>query len=965
MSQHQIIRSHLKEIAAEPRLKKWFDWQRMERKPLYYLLPSTQWLQTARKRQPGMKFTTFDDVAEVVLKQANYSYIAIGEEERTLWFQQFLEDGLLSEEAEEEETFYSKVNGYADTYGQIKRLGLTVEEGASGLERLKPLFSKYEKQAIEERGLLDPENRILQGAKLLQENRHPWAIGGIVIDGFYDFSPLQYKLLIALVEANIPITIYLPASFAASILEDTMSQLKKIGFVEARASERDQDKPITETIQLRTASTIEEQLYGVLHDIIEEEKPYDLYGVLLVNERQERVELERLTKELDIPLQVPRKQQVGDTQMYGLLDLWLRAPHFSTKWEQLPVLEQVMKVLFITGRQFMMIKEEFIRTNKVIDPSVSQLFTALTQNKWKKKGRFIDFLQLLEEGIHESGILTHLETALAMTDNTFVAKQLATEYRALQILLQVIKEKHDEFIDNGLSSFSIRFELFQEWLFDTAQKASFSIERGDPHGLAVHTWRDVALFKGTHLYVIGMNEGIFPAQHQLGGYMQEKELYQLPIPYGRPTQATSRKKQDAYFQQLFYLADTITFSYVKGVNLENPLLPSPYLEPYLYLENHQWTWEKRMRRANAASKTDQMFKGAYLLGKGDQLDEMTPELTAFQANVRRLETGEEKITVDRLARKDVVAITELESYARCPFRYAMERVFEVKEPLQQQERISPLDLGRLVHQLIEAFYKNMNMIGVSFGSLSEEVKEQAFQMLMDRFNELWQGIEQASLEISRLDLELAKREWSRRLKKWWAAERKHFWDHPDVATMAIYALERTVCFPIELPGGRTLTLTGKVDRIDADNEGFVVYDYKTGEAQLKISKHVPSGLKLQLPLYLMAVKNQMDNGRTAHGATYISLRDPEKRSNNGVWKTEHVGKGSRFQVSSFCKNREDDLGEASFLEKYELTSRIEELWNGMNEDFSVRPLDCAKGCPYKSVCRVTDEQVEKGAAAWD
>ncbi|UTW68964.1 hypothetical protein KHA80_17280 [Anaerobacillus sp. HL2] len=75
-----------------------------------------------------------------------------------------------------------------------------------------------------------------------------------------------------------------------------------------------------------------------------------------------------------------------------------------------------------------------------------------------------------------------------------------------------------------------------------------------------------------------MNEGTFPKKHKLGGYFQESDLKNLPIPYASPSRKLFRKKDDAFFLQLFHLVKNISFSYVVGVDPHNPFLPSGYLE---------------------------------------------------------------------------------------------------------------------------------------------------------------------------------------------------------------------------------------------------------------------------------------------------------------------------------------------------------------------------------------------------
>ncbi len=187
--------------------------------------------------------------------------------------------------------------------------------------------------------------------------------------------------------------------------------------------------------------------------------------------------------------------------------------------------------------------------------------------------------------------------------------------------------------------------------------------------------------------------------------------------------------------------------------------------------------------------------------------------------------------------------------------------------------------------------------------------------------------------------------------------------------MKIKEMEVPVRWEMQLSNDEKLVLVGKIDRIDQNEDSFVIYDYKTGYANLKMKEEVQTGLKLQLPLYAIALRKQLEKEQgkkvQAQGASYISMRDPAKRAGNGIWRTEHIGKGSSYLVSSRCRNREDELGTEAFLEKYELKPLIEKRWREMSSQFSVRPLDCSKHCPYQAVCRVTEEQKEAKGSTGD
>jgi len=144
MSHYKASLSPLTETASKLRLSEYYSKQKGLQYPVYYLLPSNKWLQSARKRQPGMAFKTFDDLADLILKKAGVKYVSVSESERILFFQQLLttKEGLNTIDNPH------KAKAYAQTYGQLKRLGLSLEHLPKGLEKLKAALYLYEEDWV-------------------------------------------------------------------------------------------------------------------------------------------------------------------------------------------------------------------------------------------------------------------------------------------------------------------------------------------------------------------------------------------------------------------------------------------------------------------------------------------------------------------------------------------------------------------------------------------------------------------------------------------------------------------------------------------------------------------------------------------------------------------------------------------------------------------------------------------------
>ncbi|WP_332629333.1 PD-(D/E)XK nuclease family protein [Halalkalibacter flavus] len=956
MSEHVVYGTHVKDVADQERLEHAFKLTK-EKGNVFYVLPSQMWLQEARRKRPGLLITTFDDIASFILNQTNISYISLSEEERTLFFLQFVRDEVTFRG---EEVVSGKARAYADTYGQLKRLGLNVTDIPQSLMPISDLFQRYEDRVVLDRTMFDPENIILHAIKQLKKVPNQIEISSIVIDGYYDFSPLQMLFIEALKLAGISVTVFVPNHPHFHIVEQTVKELLSIGFIDKRVS-REETTVNIEQRKLIAASTNEEQWRGVMEEIRSSDLAYDQMGILVVDERNGMNEVTKYTDMYDVPLNKAKKRKLSTTSSHAFMQTALKNTTVPTsKWEQLPLVEQVLRLYQVSGLEFAKQKQTFLQTGEWFKKEHQELFEATSQLQWKKSERFIDYINQLRNVIDGLPFFTYWEEQFSLMEDVSKLKEIAGEYKALKKLAEHLYQYELLLHDKGLESLMMTHDLFVEWIHKLGESLQLFEERAAKRGISIYTWRDVSLFRGEKLFVVGMNEGSFPAPHHLSGYVHERDLLGSAVRFSPPTAEHFRLKQQAYFEQLRYVAKSISFTYVKGIDANHPLLPSTLLEGIE--ESHNWTWENRMGSEYAFTFEDQIEKIAYHVGKGCLVEGIPDEVKEITKRLSRLEKGHEPISLYQgQSVKPVVSVTALESYARCPFRYGMERVLQVPEPQAIQEQVSPLDIGDLMHSIIEEIYKELKAVGQSFAALREGISHIP-ERIDELFEEKWEQIEKQSPEISRFDLQITKQQWQKRLRRWWQAERKHFFDNADLEQMQIMAIEKPIRFELPLSNDKTLVLTGKADRIDRLNNAIVVYDYKSGQASVKM-EDVQSGLKLQLPLYAFAIREEIERLEEkvvqADGATYISLKEPSKRAGNGMWRTEHVGKSSRYNVSSFCRNREDELGTEQFLIDHQLKERITEIWEGMQTNFPVEPLECSTFCSYRTVCRVTDEKREQ------
>lgn len=954
-----LVRIPLTEIAAKDRLVKWYERQQHEEKTIYYLLPSVNWLRIARMRQPGIVFATFDDLAKLLLAQADTSHILITELERKIFMQEIqcaAHGGELTEEQK------NQAEAFADTYGQLKRLGFHLDQLPTKFSRMLPLFEEYEKQWTT-KDYLDPENLILKAVETNSQMELP--LGEIVIDGFYDLGPLQFLVLSKFVQLQIPITFYLPDYPDCEMVDETKGQLEKLGFCETTHPVL--PEPLVQSKEVLVASTREEEIYGVLDRIMDvaQDQPISQCGVVFTSEWEYLPEFERLAKKRGVPLQKAEKIPLTDTPIYQLFRSSLvRERPLRTKWEKLECLEYIFQLLFVSPNQYTDWKRSFLHGGEGTLPDIAlELLERFVKfgSKLPKKGTLLLYLEECLHFIQEIGLPQIWRPLLEQNDTRFV-QQVVHVWKGYDVMTNVIESKIRENQDKKVGETIVHLTSFIEWLDEALANKEIFVDRAATQGVALHTFRDVALFSGSYLFVLGMNEGKFPIAHQLLGYFQDKDLNGLPIPFTKPDGETFALKQDALFNQLDYIVEHLTFSYVAGVDPHHPLLPSKYIQKikqvtHLHVAerlNKQWQDEYVFY-----SGADQLEKIAYHYGLNKQVEHLPPKLVSYKQRLDRLQTGEEYLLEKWQAafHKSQVAITQLESYAACPFRYAMENIFHVMEPTHPQEDLDARDTGTFFHRFVEQFYTKLGVLGKPFAEVNQGgFIEQALQLLQETFDALWIDVERVYTELSPVQRSQQREKWWTLVVKWWSSERYHFWANPNLNTMQIHHLEKKVGLDLSFEDGTAVTLHGKVDRIDRDETGFVIYDYKTGKASMNLEKEVKTGLKLQLPLYILAIQEEL--GLSAHGASYISLKEPAKRATNGMWHKDQAGKQSRFYVNSRT-NKEENMDGKVIFGKYELNSLIQSIWQGMSSDFSVRPRVCHQTCPYRPICRVTREQIEE------
>ncbi|MYB96612.1 hypothetical protein F4Y43_22440, partial [Candidatus Poribacteria bacterium] len=213
-------------------------------------------------------------------------------------------------------------------------------------------------------------------------------------------------------------------------------------------------------------------------------------------------------------------------------------------------------------------------------------------------------------------------------------------------------------------------------------------------------------------------------------------------------------------------------------------------------------------------------------------------------------------------RQRTYSVTELETYAKCPFQYFVNNVlrFRVEEE-ETEDELSNRRRGSLLHEVLFEFYNNRRenpRVGRGF----EEARQQLDEILDAKSEEHRNQRTENPIGENNIFWETDVEKLRVALHKWLEAERNydlpvtpHYFEASFGQDQESKDPELGCTTPISIGEVR---MKGKIDRIDIGNGAFNVIDYKTGSSTIRMPE-ILSGRSLQLSIYLQIAKQLLAN----------------------------------------------------------------------------------------------------------
>jgi ATP-dependent helicase/DNAse subunit B len=215
--------------------------------------------------------------------------------------------------------------------------------------------------------------------------------------------------------------------------------------------------------------------------------------------------------------------------------------------------------------------------------------------------------------------------------------------------------------------------------------------------------------------------------------------------------------------------------------------------------------------------------------------------------------------------------SSLGAYGTCPMRFFCARVLGLQELEEPTEEVTARDLGEMLHRILAQFFAGRTRGQDAHGPLSKAElpaeQERMAQIVRRVFAEregvvphpqLWEVIREQAAQDMAAVLELEAEDGKRAP---WAVEQVYGRDGSFRVTH----------------GGESILLEGRIDRIDVllgEGVRFVVLDYKSSDGQGP--QAVKDGTDFQLPAYALAAQEKVFEGHGAEcaGWAYYRVRHP-------------------------------------------------------------------------------------------
>lgn len=230
------------------------------------------------------------------------------------------------------------------------------------------------------------------------------------------------------------------------------------------------------------------------------------------------------------------------------------------------------------------------------------------------------------------------------------------------------------------------------------------------------------------------------------------------------------------------------------------------------------------------------------------------------------------------------SVSRLEQYRKCPFSFYLQYGLNLKE--RPQYKLQAIDTGSFMHEVINNFFNEISAKDINIKQINNDTIE---AMVNEIINNLLNLNKNYIFTSSAKFVNLVKK-----LKKVVIKSIKYIVYQFSISDFKVWGNElefsNSSQYPpitINLENGKRVEITGKIDRIDIakgeDGNYVRIIDYKSSAKNIDLNE-VVAGLQIQLLTYLDAITKIEDV--LPAGVLYYSLLEPIIKNNRNITEEE-------------------------------------------------------------------------------
>ena len=520
---------------------------------------------------------------------------------------------------------------------------------------------------------------------------------------------------------------------------------------------------------------------------------------------------------------------------------------------------------------------------------------------------------------------------------------------------------------------SLRFYLEQIRTF--VKSARYNIQEKPGYGVLVTTLNEIRGLQFEYLFICGMNDGNMPTRFSpeiffSGSFAKEELVHQTEERYhfyqslcawnkslylAYPEYDDKKELVQSIFLREFLNTFDVTVKSEKNYS-DKIFSKEEFLEYVGTLSEEQL---KEISIPEEISVTKESLINAL---KVDKLRKEKPfEESVFTGFINFNLDKNAEANLNELTDKEY-SVTELETYAKCPFKYFAERVLNLTLPDEPTEDLEAIELGSILHSILYEFYLQITNEGTKIKGCSDsdfkKLTKLIFEIAEKKFSKLNLNSPSAVFESEKV-LGIEGKKENSILYKFLVEERNSEDGFvPSFFEFGFGKVKKEKKEDIKAKEVKVgdVNLRGKIDRIDIDNENDLVkvIDYKLSGSSASI-KDYEEGLALQLPVYLFVAKQligaQLEKDFYAAPPEIYSLKYSEKdfgKKIAGIKKPR--GKNVDENAMNDAAEELMKIGIES-VQKY-----VKEISAGKFNlsTLSDRENKICRFCSFRSICRIQE-----------